>query len=230
MDVTTIPQPDLYILGLRIQEFTTMLTDIVVAAVCFYAWWRLKQPKRPGKTQLYLRLYFLTMAFATFLAGIVGHGFLYVFGEESRLIGWYISMISIMLIERASIEHCRPLMLPFVGKFFLILNLLELVTLLVLTTVFLHFRFVEIHGVYGMLGIVFSFQLYSFIKTRNQGSKYMLLAVGVLVLAIVVFNYPIIPHVWFNHRDLAHILMAIASFVFLKGAQNLPDLTTKHTQ
>jgi hypothetical protein len=43
----------------------------------------------------------------------------------------------------------------------------------------------------------------------------------VLIVAAFVFNYPVVIHTWFNHRDLAHILMAIGTLGFLKGAQTL---------
>lgn len=226
MDVTSAVayhQPDIELFGIRLQEPITTLTDVVVAGVCLYAWYKLRNPKKPGKAHLYLRLYFLTMAVATFVAGVVGHGFLYFFGEDWRLIGWYTSMVSIMFIERSSIEYAKSLLRPGIGKFFLAMNLIELATLMVVTAIYMHFRFVEFHGLYGMLGIVFSFHLFIFMKTRDAGSKHILQAIGILAIAIVVFNVPIVPHVWFNHRDLAHVLMAIATLFFLKGALNMGE-------
>jgi hypothetical protein len=93
-----------------------------------------------------------------------------------------------------------------------------------ITTYTLHFKIVEFHCVYGLMIVVFSFHLYTYIKTKDKGSKWMLYAVGILVVAAFVFNLPVVPHIWFNHRDLAHILMAIGSAMFLKAARNLEQV------
>jgi len=211
--------------GLRILEPVTTVTDILVAAVCLYSFWQLNRGPLSGRTILFMKWYFFAMGLATFLGGIIGHGFLYAFNEYWKLLGWYISMISIALIERSAIEYAKPHINPRLGKAFLALNIIELVTLMALTTYTLHFRIVEFHCVYGLMIVVFSFHLYTFLKTKDKGSKWILYAVGVLVVAAFVFNYPVVPHIWFNHRDLAHIFMAIGSLMFLKAARNLEQVT-----
>lgn len=205
-----IIQPDINLFGLRIQEPMTSATDLLIAAVCIYAWWRLKKAKLVGVEVTFMKYYFLAMAAATISGGIFGHAFQYVFSFAWKVPGWYISMVSIMLVERASIEHARKYIKPMVGKFFLWLNVLELIVLMMIATITLEFRWVEYHAVYGLLIVVFSFHLFTYIRSRNRGSRNMLVAIGTLVVAMIAFNLPIVPNVWFNHRDLAHILMAIS--------------------
>lgn len=224
MDPTQINQPDIHLFGIRILEPVTSLTDIIVAIVCFYAYWQLKTDLNTSKTIIFMKWYFFTMGLATFLGGMIGHGFLYAFNEHWKLVGWYISMISIALIERSAIQYARPFINPKLGSAFLVLNIVELIVLMALTTYTLHFRIVEFHCVYGLMIVVFSFHLYTYIKTKDRGSKWMLYAVGILVIAAFVFNLPVVPHIWFNHRDLAHILMAIGSAMFLKAARNLEQV------
>lgn len=221
MDVTKISQPDIEVLGIRIMEPVTAITDIIVAITCFYAYWKLTKENKPGKSSLYMRWYFFTMGLATFFGGMIGHGFLYLFNDYWKLLGWYTSMISVALIERSAIEYAKPYIKKNIGRFFLIVNIVELVTLMTITTITLHFRIVEFHCVYGLMFVVLSFHLFTYLKTKDVGSKTIIYAVGVLIVAAFVFNYPVVIHTWFNHRDLAHILMAIGTLGFLKGAQTL---------
>ena len=221
MDPTKITQPDIYVFGIRILEPVTSVTDVIVAIVCFYAYWQLKKDNAQTKTMHFMKWYFLTMGLATFLGGMIGHAFLYAFNEYWKLLGWYISMVSITLIERSAIEHAKPHISPKLGKAFLVLNIVELVILMAITTYTLDFRIVEFHCVYGLMIVVFSFHLYTYSQTKDKGSKWMLYSVGVLIIAAFIFNWPVVPHIWFNHRDLAHILMAIGSGMFLKAARNL---------
>ncbi len=77
MDI--LAQPSINLAGFRIDEPMTTLTDLVVSAVCFYAFYKLHKKNLPGRTQLFFRLYFLTMGIATGIGGLIGHGFLYLF-------------------------------------------------------------------------------------------------------------------------------------------------------
>jgi hypothetical protein len=225
MEVITSLQPDLFILGLRIQEPITMITDFLISAVCIYAFIQIKRKTKTSKLNSYTQYYFLLMAIATLWGGFFGHGFQYIFGFAMRYPGWYISMFSIMLIERASIEHSRSFIQPKFIKILLYINILELIVLIALTTITLKFIFVQIHSVYGVLGVVFGFQLYRFIKDKDKGSLYMLIGVAVAFAAAFVYNFPVILSPWFNNLDFAHVLMAIASLYFLKGSLNYQENT-----
>ncbi len=159
------------------------------------------------------------MGVATCFGGIFSHGFLYYFGERFKLIGWFISMLSIMLIERSSIEHARAIIPPRLHQFLLAFNVLELLVFATLAAVTINFHYVEFHSAYGLLGVVFTFHLLMFRRLRDEGSKYILYAVGVLGVAVFVYNYPINPHIWFNRTDLSHSLMAIATILIMLGAE-----------
>ncbi len=173
MDVTKISQPDIYIWGIRILEPVTTLTDLLVGAVCFYAYWRIQKEKLSGKNILYMKYYFLTMGMATCIGGLIGHGFLYAVNEHWKLLGWYISMVSIALIERSAIGHASRFVSSRNRKIFMAINVLELLIFMALTAYTLHFRFVQIHSFYGLLIVVFSFHLFTYIKSKDIGSKLM---------------------------------------------------------
>jgi len=220
-----IHQPSIYLLGLRIDEPVNMVTDLLVSAVCLISYSRLRKNALRNKTLVYFRWYFLLLGLATLFGGLIGHGFLYLLSFPWKLPGWILSMCSVALIERSSIEYARPLIDPRVGRFFLILNLIELFTIMAVTIYTLNFEWVEFHSGYGLLAVVLPFHGFVYIKTRDAGSLRIIGAVGVACVAALVFMNEISMDAWFNHIDISHVLMSIAAFVFYTGAKKLSDQT-----
>lgn len=214
-------QPSIYISTIRIDEPINTLTDLIVSAVCFISFYQLTKSNLQGRTQLYFRLYFLLLGLATLLGGIIGHGFLYAFSFAWKLPGWIISMLSVAFIERSSIEHAKSLVMPRVGKVFLVLNVIELITIMSVTIYTLNFEWVEFHSGYGLLAVVLPFHTYTYFKTRDRGSYMILIGVAIACIAALVFMNKISIDKWFNYIDISHTLMAVAAYVFYRGARNL---------
>jgi hypothetical protein len=212
------PQPSIYISGIRIDEPVTSFTDLIVSAVCFFAFYQLTKRKLPGRTILFFRLYFLLMAIATLLGAMISHAFLYQLSFAWKIPAWIVSMLGVALIERSAIEYAKPLIKPGIGKFFLVVNIVELLTVATIAISTLNFRWVEFHGGYGLLGVVTSFHLFTYSRTKDIGSKYIMMGVFVAALAAGAFTFKVAPHMWFNHLDLSHVLMAIASYILYRGA------------
>ncbi len=217
------PQPSIDLFGIRIDEPMTTATDLLVSAVCFFAFWQLQKAQLPGRTQLYFRGYFLLMALATSLGGLIGHGFLYALSFAWKLPGWIVSMLSVALIERSSIEHAKKLVSPKVGIFFLVLNLVELATIMTVTMTTLDFRWVEFHSGYGLLGVVLPFHFFVWYRTRDKGSSTIILAVLIASCAALIFMNKLSLHTWFNYLDISHVVMALAAWVFYRGALKLQN-------
>ncbi len=206
--------------GITLHEPVTVVTDLLVTLVCWYAWWQLRTAS-PGKLRQLFRGYFLTMGLATAYGGIIGHGFIEQLGFVWKVPGWVISMFSVALLERAAIFHAQPLMPARVGKFFAALNLVELFSLISIALITLNFFFVEAHAAYGLLVVVFSFELYVYRKTQQPGSRLMLIAVGIAALAALVHLTELAPHQWFNHLDLSHVIMAIGAWYFYRASDEI---------
>lgn len=204
--------------GLQIMEPVTVATDLLVSAVCIYAFIKIRTTKSSLPSLQLLKYYFLLLAISTAYGGIIGHGLQHLLSFGWKVPGWFISMISIALIERASILHAQPILRPGLGRFFAILNIIELVSLISVVAITLDFFFVEAHAAYGLLLIVSSFELFIYLKTKNEGSKTLLIAVAISALAATVHLSRFTIHVWFNHLDLSHVLMAVAAYVFYLGA------------
>ena len=174
--------------------------------------------ERPPSYFIYFKYFFLTMGIATTIGGLIGHAFIYAFTFGWKVPGWIMSMLSVALIERSAILHAQPLMKRSIGKFFAVLNLVELITFIFISIFTLNFLFVEIHATYGLMLVVFSFELFVFIKTKDKGSRYILLAVALAALSAIIHLNKISLHQWFNFNDISHVLMAISAWLFYKGA------------
>jgi hypothetical protein len=210
------------IAGLKIEEPVTAATDFLVSAVCLYAFFKLRNVQSNSTVKLFT-YYFLTMALATLYGGLIGHAFLYLLAFSWKVPGWLISMISVALIERAAIRHAQPLLKPSVGKFFATLNIAELITLTTVVLLTLNFFFVEAHAAYGLLVVVFSFELYVYRKTKAEGSRLLLIAVSISALAATVHLTQLTINPWFNHLDFSHVLMAVAAYVFYLGVRKIKE-------
>lgn len=212
-------------LGLRISEPVTMVTDLLVSAVCLYAFFNLRKEKSAMPAVKLFTYYFLTMSIATAYGGIIGHGFLHLLSFGWKVPAWILSMLSVALLERSAIFHAQPLLQKRTARFFAALNVIELTSLITIVLMTLNFFFVEAHAAYGLLVIVFSFELFVFRKAKNEASKLLLIAVGVAAIAATVHLFKLAPHRWFNHLDLSHVLMAVAAYIFFLGAKKIKPVS-----
>ena len=215
-EITTIN-----LLGIRIDEPIVTLTDLLVSVLCFIYAYKIHKSRKTEKTFLYFKIYFFTMGIATFLGGIIGHAFLYAFSFYWKLPGWLMSMISIMFVERAAIEHTRIWLKPNIVRILSVINILEFITFFTLTIISLDFFFVEFHSGYGLMFVVLSLEGFLFLKTKNTAGKYLLTGVGFAALAALFFIFKISPHFWFDYLCVSHVLMAIAATFFYLGTTRI---------
>jgi len=209
------------VFGVRIDEPVVTITDLLVSVLCFIYAFKIHRWRKPERAFLYFKIYFFTMGVATFLGGIVGHAFLYTFSFYFKLPGWIMSMISIMFVERAVIEHTRIWLHESVIKTLRVINILEFLTFLTLTITSLNFFFVEFHSGYGLMFVVLSLEGFLFLKTKNKAGKYMLTGVGFAAMAAIFFMTKTSPHRWFDYLCVSHVLMAIAATFFYLGTTKI---------
>ena len=216
---TTFELTSISIAGLRIDEPVASLTDLMVSFVCFYAYIKLNKIPRKPKAARLLQYYFLTMGLATFFGGLIGHAFLYAFAFEWKLPGWLISMLSIALLERSSIEFAKPYIKnPSLFQFFNWLNIFEISVFILLVVFTLQFFFVELHSAYGLLIVTAGFHGFVFWKTSSKASFFSLVGVAISAIAALFFMNEWIIHRWFNHIDISHLLMSIAAWYFYQSS------------
>lgn len=215
------PQPSIEFFGLVLHEPVTALTDVFVAIICLGAYLKLNALSQRGEVQQLFKYYFLSMSIATFLGGVLGHALLPYVPFYMKLPGWITSMLSVALLERAVIQYSRKWIDPKIGIFFSKLNIIELLVFLVLALITLNFQFVLIHAAYGIAIVVTGFTCFVYFREKNTGSKQILLAVLVSTIGAFFFVFKIGLSKWFNHADISHVFMMIASVLYYKGARNL---------
>jgi len=213
-----IPEPSIHIMGIRIDEPVTTLTDLLVAGISLFAFFRLL--KRPAENRIhhFLRFFFLGMGLSTILGGLTGHGFLYLFSAPWQLPGWLASMIAVALLEQASIEQSRKLFRPGLSKLLTWLNIIELLTFILITIITIDFIFVVIHTAFGLLVIVAPLHIYLYSKTRKSGSIYFIVAILIAVISTPIFTGQWNIHQWFNNFCICHTLIAVSMCFFYRGA------------
>ncbi len=216
--------PSVKWLGITILEPSTVLTNLMIAIACFYAYRKLGKKKvNETNTQRYIRYFFLFMGFATIIGGVLGHAFLYVTGLYGKIPGWYISMTGVALFERAAITHGRPYMNSKVGQFFSILNYLEIVTFMTLSLAKLDFIFVEAHAFYGLFIVVFCFEFFVYLKSKDPSFRYLLIATGFGILAALFHAFRLGINKWFNYNDVSHLAMTAAILFYYQAALRIKD-------
>lgn len=211
----------IHLFGIRIDEPVVTITDLLVSFLCFLFFYHLHKSGKKERVFQYFKIYFFAMGIATALGGIIGHAFMYNFSFYWKLPGWITSMISIMFVERAAIEHTRIWLKDSVVKLFGIINIIEFLTFLTLTISTLNFFFVEFHSGYGLMFVVLSLEGFLFLKTKNKASKLLLIGVFFAAVAALIFMNKISPHQWFNYLSLSHVLMAVAASFFYWGASSI---------
>lgn len=213
-DETTID-----VFGISVEEPVTVLTDLIITLVCWVLFFHSSKQLPANRVTALYRYFFFVMGLATLFGGIFGHAFCSVLGIHWKLPGWLLSMVAVMLAERASIIRSAYLMSPLVAQIFRVMNVFELILLVSLTLVTKNFFFVEFHAFYGFVVVVGVFEFWHYRKTGNIGSKQLLLSVGVSFVAALVHILHIELHTWFNATDLAHTIMSCNAWFLFRAVQ-----------
>lgn len=214
-------QPSIWIYNIRIDEPVTLITNLLVTAVCIYAYYKVKNSLDTSKFQRFIKYYFLILGIAIGIGGITGHGFLYALSTAWKLPGWLLSIISITLLERAIIEKTRFLLTQNLHNFLIWVSGIKLVVFMFLTSYTVNFEFVGYHTGLGLIFIVASCSTFTFLKTKNTGSSLYVLGVIVSALSGVIFMNKWGVSMWFNHIDISHVFMSMACYFFYKATVNL---------
>ncbi len=225
-DFSTMPSVKWF--GVTILEPFTVLTNLLIAAACFYAYHNLKKKKLTGTIpQLYMSYFFLLIGIATIIGGVVGHAFLYITGLYGKIPGWYIGMAGVALFERAAIAHGRPFMNKKVGQFFSALNYVEIIIFMTLSVIKLNFVFVILHSFYGLFIVVFCFEVFLYRKSKGPSFKYILIATIFGFLATFCHAFQLSINKWFNYNDVSHLAMTAAIIFYYKAALRIKVYKSK---
>ncbi len=208
--------PDIFIGSIRVQEPITVATDCLVVLACLFVFFKTNNNSN-NKSFLLYRYFFLVTALSTLVSAIVGHAFFYCFAFNVKIFGWILGIASITCAQFAALYHTKSRLQLNTFKYLFWFNIIETLIAYILLFLCYSFLVVEIYSAIGLLFIVVPLETIYFKKTQSPLSKYMLIGIGTAVLAILCHILKIAYSVWFNHMDLAHIIMAISVLLMGKG-------------
>ncbi len=206
---------------LIVQEPMTAFTNFLVAAVCFYFYFKLKKHyiKQGVNKSIKLKtIFFLLFGVATTVAGFA-HGFYYKFGMGLHKLGWALVVSSLATLTCGfimSIKKHQKLILR--GYLF--------ITLIYLLVLPMAKSFGAITGflAFSLVAVV----LPTLVKENQKEhyKKYMLYSIGMFALTGLVFATKLTISKWFNFNDLAHIveLIGIVFIYYSVKAEQLKEV------
>ena len=207
--------------GLTILEPSVTGTDLIVTAVCFYAFFKIKKSTKNDKVSFYFKWFFFTMGIATIIGGILGHAFIYAVNDKWKLTSWFASMISISILERVSIEHARNMLKPKFVLFLEIINIIKLLIFIIIVAIKNNFSLSSIHMAIGVLAIVAPLEIFIYFKTKEKAVLLFLFSVAISVISIMIFILKIGIHKWLNHKALSHVVLSICMYLLFITACKL---------
>jgi len=211
-------QPSIEILNLRIDEPITTVTDLLFAAICFYAFFQIRRMESGSRVKWYFKYYFLTLGLGALCGGIFGHAFLYRLSPGWKMVSWILTLFSVALITHALVELSRPLVKPWFSKWVSRINLLILAFALFYTLYTLAFSPVKYYSIFGLVIVVGSLSYYVFLRTRLRGITVLMAAVVIGFISALVFSFEWGLSPWFNHNDISHVILSFSVFGMYKGA------------
>lgn len=216
-------QPSVEIFNIRIDEPVTTATDLLLAAVCFYAFFSIRRQEVGGRIKGYFKYYFMTLGFGALSGGLLGHAFVYGFSPGWKLVSWIFTLVSVAILAHALVELARPLVKPVLSRLVSRINLLILCLAVLYTMWTVAFTAVPVYTIFGMVAIVGSFSYLIYSRTGNRGMLRLLLAVGVGMVSAVVFALELGLSPWFNHNDISHVILSFSALAVYKGAVLILD-------
>ena len=211
-------QPSIEVLNIRIDEPITLITDLLLAAICFYAYFQIRRLDYTGRSKWYFKNYFLLLGLGAMTGGLLGHAFLYRLSDAWKLVSWILTIGSVTLMIHALLEVSRPYIKKGIARFISQFNVLLFALALFFTLWSMAFSPVKYYTAFGMVVIAGSLCYYIYSKTGNRGGLVIMAAVGVGILSPVIFSFQWGLSPWFNHNDISHVILSFSAYYIYKGA------------
>ena len=208
--------PTIYLGSLRIDEPVSAFTDIIMCSVCFFAFYKTKALSQHKAVNLY-RWFFLFTGLSTLVAALIGHAFLYYFGIDAKIYGWFLGILGISFAQFAALYHTRQTIGETIFKRLILINSIEVIAVFIAIFIAWSFVVVEIHSALGLLLNVTTLEYFNYKRTKSLSSIKLVYGMGIAVVAILCHVLQLACSVWFNHIDLSHVFMALSMYVIYTG-------------
>lgn len=206
--------------GYTVFEPGTIVTNLVFFALCLL--YSLKLVKFRHQYARQMSFFILFMGVSS-LFGAVAHGVHKQLGESFFNGVFFVmnalSLFAIYYCFRApytyhKLDSERP-------RLYVNIAMTWVLALLVFSFIKGDFLIIKIHAA---ISLIYSFGVHyiAYRKRNEQGSKLIILGIGISFLSIIVHSAHFSIHAWFNYKDLAHIIMIVSLIMIYQGIrQNL---------
>jgi hypothetical protein len=213
---------------LTIFEPMVILTNAIFCALCVLYFKKIYAFNHPYAKQMAWFILFMGVGSAF---GAIAHAVHYQLGNLFFNTVFFImnalSLFSIYCFFRAAftyskLEREQP-------KKYVYLVLAWILVLLALALIQGSFLLIKIHAALALLySLVVHTQAYR--KTKEEGSKLIVLGIYLSFLSIVVHSLKLSLHEWFNYKDISHVIMILSLLTLTKGILlNLQNLVQTKT-
>jgi hypothetical protein len=153
------------------------------------------------------------------VAAIIGHAFLYYFGKDAKIYGWTLGIFSISFAQFAALYNTKSILQIKLFKTIFFILCLEIIIALISTFYFWSFIVVIIHTTFSLLIVATSLEYLKYKNEKSELSKYILIGVGVLVIASICHMLKLGFGKWFNHLDVSHVFMTLGVYSMYHGVK-----------
>ena len=211
-------QPSIEVLNIRIDEPITLITDLLLSTICFYAYFQIRRLDYTSRGKWYFKNYFLLLGLGAMTGGLLGHAFLYRLSDAWKLVSWILTIGSVTLMIQALLEVSRPYIKKGIARIISRFNLLLFALALFFTLWTMAFSPVKYYTTFGMVVVVGSLCYYIYQKTRSKGTLILMGAVLLGFISALIFSFEWGLSPWFNHRDISHVILSFSAYYMYKGA------------
>jgi hypothetical protein len=206
------------LLGLTLAEPNLFITDIVIACVAYICFIRLKTKAITETDIAYYRKFFLYTAISALISGF-GHLLTLYTHEYLKMCGWIFSLLANFYITHTSVQYVQignkrtALNTIAVSKFVLSLGALLLTQ---------KFIIVSIDTILSIACIALPIHFIQWKKTQKTGFKLFCVGVVFTMLTGIVSYFNIsISEIWFNQKDINHLIICGGLLFIYKGVKEL---------
>lgn len=213
-----IQDTTIYISSFPIHEPVTVLTDYIMAAQCLYYYLKLKEADFIDNSTKYWSYFFGLMAISAFSGGC-SHAFFEVHLGVAYKTFWFTmqatNIFSLYYLQQAMLHSAlaNSKNQNWLNSVYRI----QLIVALIAIFVFQNFLVVVINTSIALIPAVF---IYFADAKYNRSSLWIAYGIVILFITGVVNAIKLCFHAYFNHLDLAHVLIMINLWMMFTGARN----------
>lgn len=200
--------------GLDLREPMALITNWMISAFCFFAYFRLWT--RDEEEVTWWRRFFLILGISTFLGGL-GHLFYEYFDKPGKFPNWITGIWAGYFAGNAMLVRLRR---ERARKALQIVLVIKAAVFLVLALINRNFIFIAVDAIVTYLFFCGIIGLILYLRGFSE-MRFMVLGVLVCLPSAFIFLLKVNPHKWLNKDDLSHLLMLGCTICFYLGAKRI---------